>query len=174
VAGAFDLLHPGHVAFLEHAAALGDYLLVGLFSDEVLRRRRGAVPVLTLLERAMAVLSLRHVDDVVLGAPWHVGRELITAFNIGTVAVGRRPRSEEETNGGRGPTEAAGGGGGDGRLDVPRALGLLAEVPGTCPLTAEALAARCLARAAELTDRNRGLLAKELAYIGGKGFVPEA
>ena len=35
VCGAFDLFHIGHLAFLEEARKLGDYLIVGLFSDQV-------------------------------------------------------------------------------------------------------------------------------------------
>jgi ethanolamine-phosphate cytidylyltransferase len=35
VCGAFDLFHIGHLCFLEEARKLGDYLIVGLFSDQV-------------------------------------------------------------------------------------------------------------------------------------------
>lgn len=35
VCGSFDLIHPGHVEFLKQARALGDYLIVGVQSDEV-------------------------------------------------------------------------------------------------------------------------------------------
>ncbi len=37
-AGAFDLFHIGHLEFLEKAAALGDYLIVGLHTDPVVNR----------------------------------------------------------------------------------------------------------------------------------------
>ena len=35
VSGAFDLFHIGHLAFLEEAAKLGDYLIVGILNDQV-------------------------------------------------------------------------------------------------------------------------------------------
>ncbi|CAE7436348.1 PECT1 [Symbiodinium necroappetens] len=60
VPGIFDLVHPGHVSILQHAAKLGDYLLVGLYSDETVRQHRGTPPVLTMLERAMAVPTSEH------------------------------------------------------------------------------------------------------------------
>lgn len=168
VAGAFDLLHAGHVQLLEHAARLGDYLLVGLHSDEVLRTQRGTGPVLTLLERAMAVLSLRPVDDVVLGAPWLVSKELLSALNVAVVAVGRRPWSGDQERDGCNRAVV------DPRLALPRELGILTEIESSCALTADALKARFRARSAEFAKRNSGLMAKELAYIEAKSYVPEA
>src|SRR6185436_19201346 len=39
--GVFDLLHPGHVRYLEHARALGDVLIVGVNSDRSVRSNKG-------------------------------------------------------------------------------------------------------------------------------------
>jgi len=39
--GCFDLLHPGHVAYLESARALGDALLIGLNGDDSVRQLKG-------------------------------------------------------------------------------------------------------------------------------------
>jgi len=64
--GVFDLLHPGHILLLERARALGDYLIVGIVSDEVIRRSKGnGRPINTELERAQVVKALRCVDRVV-------------------------------------------------------------------------------------------------------------
>ena len=68
--GAFDLFHPGHVAALRAARALGDFLLVGVHSDEDVRARRGVGrPIMDLHERALSVLACRFVNEVVIGAP---------------------------------------------------------------------------------------------------------
>ncbi len=63
--GCFDLLHPGHVALLEHARAQGDLLIVGLNDDESVRRLKGpSRPILSVAERAEILLALRYVDAV--------------------------------------------------------------------------------------------------------------
>lgn len=63
--GVFDLLHPGHIAFLSQARALGDVLVVGLNSDAGVRRLKGAGrPLLGQDERALMLAALRPVDHV--------------------------------------------------------------------------------------------------------------
>ena len=65
--GCFDLIHPGHVAYLAAARALGDRLIVGLNSDAGIRRLKGAGRPLIPQEGRAAVLgALRSVDAVVL------------------------------------------------------------------------------------------------------------
>jgi D-beta-D-heptose 7-phosphate kinase/D-beta-D-heptose 1-phosphate adenosyltransferase len=64
--GCFDLLHPGHVRYLEAARALGDVLVVGLNEDASVRRLKGAGrPILRLTERAEVLAGLAAVDYVV-------------------------------------------------------------------------------------------------------------
>jgi D-beta-D-heptose 7-phosphate kinase/D-beta-D-heptose 1-phosphate adenosyltransferase len=65
--GCFDLLHPGHVTYLESARGLGDVLVVGLNSDASVRRLKGPTrPILSELERATVLAALRSVDFVVI------------------------------------------------------------------------------------------------------------
>jgi D-beta-D-heptose 7-phosphate kinase/D-beta-D-heptose 1-phosphate adenosyltransferase len=65
--GCFDLLHPGHVQYLEEARALGDYLVVGLNSDASVARLKGeSRPLQDQWARARILLGLRSVDAVVL------------------------------------------------------------------------------------------------------------
>lgn len=65
--GVFDLLHPGHVRYLQDARALGDVLLVGLNSDRSVRVNKGdGRPINSEVERAEVLLSLRSVDAVVI------------------------------------------------------------------------------------------------------------
>ncbi|HWP67150.1 MAG TPA: D-glycero-beta-D-manno-heptose 1-phosphate adenylyltransferase [Candidatus Limnocylindria bacterium] len=64
--GCFDLLHPGHVRYLAAACALGDALVVGLNSDESVRRLKGAGrPVLSFPERAEVLAALAAVDHLI-------------------------------------------------------------------------------------------------------------
>ena len=65
--GVFDLLHPGHVDVLLAARQEGDALVVGLNSDESVRRLKGPTrPVRTEAERAYVLAALAMVDVVVL------------------------------------------------------------------------------------------------------------
>ena len=65
--GVFDLLHPGHLRYLQQARALGDLLIVGLNSDASVRRNKGAGrPINPEAERAEVLAALACVDAVVL------------------------------------------------------------------------------------------------------------
>ncbi len=64
--GCFDILHFGHYALLNEAARQGDLLVVGVNSDESVRRLKGpSRPVNGLAERARLLAHLRSVDAVV-------------------------------------------------------------------------------------------------------------
>jgi len=63
--GCFDLLHVGHVTYLEKARALGDALLVGLNGDEAVRQLKGPErPVNSETDRATVLAALESVDGV--------------------------------------------------------------------------------------------------------------
>jgi D-sedoheptulose 7-phosphate isomerase len=65
--GCFDVIHPGHVDFLERAAELGDRLLVGINSDSSVRSIKGADrPLIPQADRARVLRALKCVDDVVI------------------------------------------------------------------------------------------------------------
>jgi phosphoheptose isomerase len=65
--GVFDLVHVGHLASLRAARALGDVLVVGINSDDAVRRLKGpARPVVGERERAELLSALRPVDYVVV------------------------------------------------------------------------------------------------------------
>ncbi len=65
--GCFDLLHIGHVRYLEKAKALGDILVVGVNSDTSVRKLKGPKrPILPEEERAEILSSLGCVDYVTL------------------------------------------------------------------------------------------------------------
>lgn len=92
VAGAFDLCHCGHVDFLEKAKAEGDYLIVGLHSDNVVNQYKGSnFPIMNLQERIMNVLMYRYVDEVVIGAPYTVTSQVLDHFKVDVVVHGGSP-----------------------------------------------------------------------------------
>lgn len=65
--GAFDLLHVGHLQYLQFAREQGDCLIVGLNSDDSVRRYKGPDrPINTCEDRARMLLGLRCVDYLVV------------------------------------------------------------------------------------------------------------
>ena len=65
--GCFDILHRGHLTYLQQAASLGDHLIVGLNSDESVKKLKGPErPVNSEEDRSFMLASLRSVDEVVI------------------------------------------------------------------------------------------------------------
>ncbi len=65
--GVFDLLHPGHVDLLTAAGGRGEHLVVGLNSDDSVRRLKGPNrPIRSEAERAYVLSALESVDAVVM------------------------------------------------------------------------------------------------------------
>lgn len=65
--GVFDLLHPGHIRYLQSARALGDALIVAVNSDRSVRTNKGPErPINPERERAEILLALACVDAVVI------------------------------------------------------------------------------------------------------------
>lgn len=65
--GCFDLVHRGHVEYLSKARDLGDLLVVGLNSDESVRRLKGSTrPISNQESRAMVLAAFAFVDYVVV------------------------------------------------------------------------------------------------------------
>lgn len=65
--GCFDIIHLGHISYLKQAKNLGDFLIVGLNSDDSVRRLKGKQrPILPQDERAEILDSLKSVDFVVI------------------------------------------------------------------------------------------------------------
>lgn len=65
--GVFDLLHPGHIRYLQEARALGGALIVGINSDASVRAIKGPErPITAVAERAEVLLALACVDAAVV------------------------------------------------------------------------------------------------------------
>lgn len=62
--GTFDMLHLGHVNLFKKCRELGDPIVVGLNTDEFIKKFKGKKPVMSYDERAKTILSLDLVNDV--------------------------------------------------------------------------------------------------------------
>ena len=86
--GVFDLIHPGHVDVLNVARARGDALVVGVNSDDSVRRLKGeGRPVRSEADRAYVLAALEAVDAVVLFAE-DTPLELIRALHPDVLVKG--------------------------------------------------------------------------------------
>ena len=79
--GCFDLLHVGHVRYLQTARALGDFLAVGLNSDRSVRELKGSGrPIMTESDRAEVLAALGCVDLVTIFPEMRATRFLAAAM----------------------------------------------------------------------------------------------
>ncbi len=64
--GVFDIIHPGHIFYLQKAKELGDELFVVIANDKTAERKKRK-PIMHQEERALIVSALKPVDGVVIG-----------------------------------------------------------------------------------------------------------
>ena len=69
VDGTFDLLHPGHIAFLKECKKYGDYLIVGVISDKNVQSYK-RIPILNLDHRCIMLENIKIVDNVIKDCPF--------------------------------------------------------------------------------------------------------
>ncbi len=84
--GCFDLLHPGHISYLMKARELGNFLWIGLNTDESVRKLKGQKrPVNSELTRSILLASLFFVDAVTIfdeDTPIHLLEEIHPDIHI--------------------------------------------------------------------------------------------
>ena len=86
--GSYDLLHYGHIRLLERAKALGDYLIVGVTSDDY-DRSRGKINIQqSLMERVEAVRATGLADEIIIEE--YEGQKIddIKKYNVDIFTVG--------------------------------------------------------------------------------------
>ncbi|ELP85948.1 ethanolamine-phosphate cytidylyltransferase, putative [Entamoeba invadens IP1] len=97
VDGVFDLLHLGHYRLLKHARESGDYVIVGVYDDDIANKKLGKnYPICNVGERVMSLLACGYVDNIVIGAPEGVTKEMIEKMNIKRVIHGVKDYQEEK------------------------------------------------------------------------------
>lgn len=85
--GTFDLLHYGHINLLKHAKEQGDYLIVGLSSDEfnISKNKRSYF---SFEERKQILESIKYVDEIIMEYNWEQKIEDIRENNIDVFVIG--------------------------------------------------------------------------------------
>ena len=98
--GVFDLLHLGHVRYLEEAKkAGGDYakLIVIVARDNTVEKRKGKKPIMSENQRRALVESLKVVDEAVLGFEDFSIEKVIERIKPDVIAVGYDQKGIEQT-----------------------------------------------------------------------------
>ena len=86
--GTFDLLHYGHINLLKRAKALGDYLIVGLSTDEFNLNSKKKKCYFSYEKRKQLLESIRYVDLVIPEQCWEQKISDIKEFKIDTFVIG--------------------------------------------------------------------------------------
>lgn len=86
--GTFDLLHYGHINLLRRAKELGDFLIVGLSTDEFNRIEKGKQSFFTYEERKEYLKSIKYVDQIIPEECWDQKIEDIKKYDIDTFVIG--------------------------------------------------------------------------------------
>ena len=94
--GVFDLLHAGHLHYMEQAKSLGDYLVVVVAHDDTVRKRKHE-PVTGQDLRRRMVEGLKPVDEAVIGNPPNVPIfDILPAVKPDIIALGYDQEHAEE------------------------------------------------------------------------------
>ncbi|CAM3646255.1 adenylyltransferase/cytidyltransferase family protein [Helicobacter sp. UBA3407] len=86
--GTFDLFHFGHLKLLERASRLGDELFVGISSDALNFSKKARNPIMSEIERAHIVASLKFVNSVFLEESLELKREYLLRYEADILVMG--------------------------------------------------------------------------------------
>ena len=174
VDGSFDMFHVGHIEALEKVAQMGTFVYVGLFDDDTINQHAGCnFPIMNLHERVLNVLSCKYVDEVVMGAPFELTKDLCRTLNVSVVAtlpsgleyMNLYPSSDSSSENAE-----------ENRLQEIQSL----EKVRICAVTTSRLLStddvihRIVANRMKYERRNRTRVAKEETYLADKSYVQEA
>ncbi|XP_047340730.1 ethanolamine-phosphate cytidylyltransferase-like [Impatiens glandulifera] len=158
--GAFDLFHAGHVEILRIARSFGDFLLVGIHTDQTVSSKRGLHrPIMKLHERSLSVLACRYVDEVIIGAPAVVSKDMITTFDISLVVHGIVAEDNDYERGGDGP------------YAVPFSMGILKTLDSPLDITTSTIIKRIVSNHEAYQKRQEKKSESEKRYYEDKTFV---
>lgn len=85
--GTFDLLHIGHISILHRAKQHGDYLIVGISSDEF-NALKNKKTYYRLAERKEILEAIRYVDKVIIEDSWEQKKDDIKKYAVDTLIMG--------------------------------------------------------------------------------------
>lgn len=88
VHGVFELIHPGHIAFLKSARNMGDILIVGVYDDKTVESIKGPARPVSSLEERMNVLSALSDTSYIIPLAFPQNEEIIAQLRPNIVVQG--------------------------------------------------------------------------------------
>jgi len=85
--GTYDLFHYGHLNIFLKAKALGDYLIVGVSTDALIKKYKGIKPIISYKDRVTIIEELKCVDKVIKQGKFFDVNQL-KKYNISTIVLG--------------------------------------------------------------------------------------
>lgn len=95
--GTFDTLHYGHINLLRRAKDLGDYLIVGLSTDEF-NATKGKKSMLNYEERKSLLSAIKYVDKIIPEENWEQKVEDIKKYNVDILTMGDDWKDSDKFN----------------------------------------------------------------------------
>ncbi|PTQ79167.1 glycerol-3-phosphate cytidylyltransferase [Nitrosospira multiformis] len=86
--GTFDVLHIGHINILERSKALGNYLIVGVSSDELNFSKKKRFPVYSQDQRIKIIQSLKFVNEVFIEESLELKRHYLKTYSANILVMG--------------------------------------------------------------------------------------
>ncbi|NDJ57178.1 adenylyltransferase/cytidyltransferase family protein [Enterobacteriaceae bacterium 4M9] len=86
--GTFDVFHIGHINILERAKELGDFLIVGVSSDQLNYNKKNRYPIYNQQDRVKIISSLKFVDLVFIEESLELKLEYIKQFEADLLVMG--------------------------------------------------------------------------------------
>ncbi|KAE8721694.1 putative EF-hand domain-containing protein 1 [Hibiscus syriacus] len=144
----------------QEGKAAGGLLLVGVHTDHIVREHRGVpYPVMHVHERCLSVLACRFVDEVIIGAPWEITKDMITTFNISIVVHGTVAESNTLLPGETDP------------YAVPKRMGIFRFLESPKSLTTSSVSQRIVTNREAYMKRNAKKTESEKKYYEEKTYV---
>jgi len=126
-----DMFHAGHINILKNARTLGDYLIVGITSDEDAQSYK-RTPILNFEERKAVIQACKYVDEITLD-PLQMSKEFIKTHDIDIVIHGNDMNEKTLKN----------------FYQVPMEMGILKMLPYTKEISTTDIIRRIIARKKE-------------------------
>ncbi|XP_049849485.1 ethanolamine-phosphate cytidylyltransferase-like [Schistocerca gregaria] len=140
--GSFDLFHLGHCEILKAAKMRGDYLVVGVWSDQNVTDEKGRPPIMNIYERVFSVLSCRYVNDIIIGSPLIITEDLLRSNNVTRVVVGTvQDRHIKKSSNSV-------------RYNLPKSMGIFEEISSPSSITASDIIDRVTQNQETFQERN--------------------